>query len=291
MRVAFKMAGGPHLVSWRLRRELAEQALKERGVEVGPEGDLEVHAKHFGKRAIPDKPFVFDVCDDHFGGEFAGYYREMCRRAVSVACSSDGLRQIIEKQSGAKATVIHEPYEYPAQPPKQPDWPLKILWYGHAANLKILQTGLEDIPEECVDKVRIVCNQKLFSGTANIETYVWNQSELPDHLRWCDVVFLPQDREWKSPNRLVEAVRAGRFVIASNIPAYRGFGMWLGDFTEGFRWLKEHNVRPQIVSAQNRVRDEFSPQKIGQQWYDFISAAGRKCGLVSPTSISALRLT
>ena len=239
--------------------------------------DVHIFSKHWtddrvAARASPCA--VFDVCDDWFTRVhpvvrgIGDYYREMCG-LCSVTCSSEALAEIILEQTGKVAEVIPEPYEGPDGLPRELGEPLRVLWFGHKSNLKELQR--HTVP----DGVGVVlCTNAVGAGIVP-----WSVDNLALALAACDVVIIPQSHHWKSANRMVESLRAGRFVVASDIPAYRGFDQYLGDIREGLEWVKSNtgHIISRIISGRKRL-DQFSPASINRQWSSYIS------GLVNGTS-------
>ena len=269
MKVNFVSKGGPHLASYRLRIASPAAYLRFSGVEVGIGGfddlaDCHVFSKHwdYGELELARKSShpVFDVCDDHFTGPHADYYRAMCA-ICAVVTSSARLAQVIREQTGREAEVIPEPWELPEGSVKEPSDDPLILWFGHSANLATLR-GLPALGRT------MLCTNATGPGIVP-----YSLENLWKCLRQCDIVILPQHKDWKSANRMVESLRAGRFVVASDIPAYRGFDQYLGDIAEGVEWVRRHSgaITERIISGRN-VLPSFSPEKVGEKWYDFISA-------------------
>jgi len=77
--------------------------------------------------------------------------------------------------------------------------------------------------------------------------------------------------EWgrvKSHNRMVEALRGGRFPIVSSIPSYQELAhvAWVGeDLAAGVEWAINHpdEVVNRISAGQALVEERFSPRLIG----------------------------
>ena len=221
-----------------------------------------------------DSVLIWDVCDDHFGTDRAPYYKRMCEIAHYVTCSTQVLADKILKETGVKATVISDPLEYERKPPVVRP-PQNVLWYGHHSNMQ----ALYDIGDKLRGyKVRGI------SSDAIKEPWVreWSHGAMQYGLEWCDVVIIPigtptkqqPAKEAKSPNRMTEAINAGRFVIANDIPPYRDFGMYIGDIAEGLEWMKNNQAAclSSLEKAQNMVTQRHSPAVIGQQWMDFLSS-------------------
>lgn len=233
-----------------------------------PSADVHVFSKHwdYGEQLLArESPCpIFDLCDDWFGRKHDLHYREMCN-ICEVVVSSRRLGEIVYGETGRGATYIPEPYELPEGRVKEPRENPDILWFGHSANLETVKPYL-DLP-----RLFICSNVK----SAGVIPYTLDN--LRKCLAACDVVIIPQDRDWKSANRMVESLRAGRFCIASDIPAYRGFSQYLGDIKEGLAWLSRNGgtITERIISGRSEL-SSFSPERVGQMWFDCISAAVQK---------------
>jgi hypothetical protein len=275
MRINFPTTGGPHLVSFRGRIQCPADYFRSKGWEVviGPHvpADVHVFSKHWSKeadlnRAATSPCPVFDICDDHFGGPHGDYYRTMVR-ICHVITSSEGLKAI-----AGKGTVISEPWELPEGSVRTPT-EKKALWYGHASNLPTLKP-LKDALEGW--EVMLVTNAK--------GCVPFSLENMREGLEWCHVVLLPQTKSWKSPNRMIEAFRAGRFPLLAHIPAYSGFAIPTGNEADRLNRVFDTDWTDVLQTAQDRVRGEFSPEEIGRQWFDCISAAAKRNTPTTSTS-------
>lgn len=280
MKVNFISRGGPHLASYRLRIEAPGRELERLGfgVVVGsydPSADVHVFSKHWGKDgdywgAVESPCPVFDLCDDWFGREHDEHYRRMCS-VCSVVVSSRRLGERVLEETGKTATYIPEPYELPEGEVKEPGANPKVLWFGHSSNLVHLR-GLS-IPN------LLVCTNAVGKGIVP-----YSPENLARCLEYCDLVVIPQVKDWKSANRLVESLRAGRFVVASDIPSYRGFDQYLGDIEEGLDWVRQNagSITQRIISGR-RGLTSFTPEAVGREWSNFISAAVKTSSGVTGT--------
>jgi len=288
MHVNFVTTGGPHLVSYRGRIEVPAKYLVEQGwqVTVGPyvKADVHVFSKHFDRdgnlNRIKQSPCgIFDLCDDHSDKpQLWEYYREMLKTAKAVVTSSDALSKL------AGGTTIHEPYELPQRPVRTPT-EKKALWYGHHTNLYTLRPFLQHL--KAWDwEVQVITNPGV--GDFAVKTHEFSLEKQAELLDWCHVVLLPQPKAWKNPNRAVEAIRAGRFPLMDDIPAYRMFGLPVGHVWERLDATLEGDWTAQLTAAQAFIDAEFSPERIGKQWYDCILAA---VGRSSPATSTSTAMT
>jgi uncharacterized Rossmann fold enzyme len=188
---------------------------------------------------------IVDFCDDHFDWV---HYKEALRLADAVTCPTQTMAKII-KGHGRDATVIGDPYEYPEEKPHCNG--LNLLWYGHAVNKHSLERILPDLDGY---NLRVVSN---FGGAIP-----WSYETMLEEFARADIVLMPATAEYKSPNRAVEAIRQGCFVVSE-----RDLGIphiYVGNIREGIKWTQDINT--QISKAQKFVRDEFSPRILIDKW-------------------------
>jgi hypothetical protein len=277
----------PELASSRFRLIIPSQHVKRYQYRLGS-GDITI----FPKDAVPldeVKTFsgvkLWDVCDDHFDNPAKSrYYRSMLDLADVVTCTTPYLKERIW-QLGRDSTVISDPLEFPQRAPKIGFQ--KLLWYGHSSNLD----PLFELDLSGYD-LAIVTNKN--------EDWClpWSHENMRKGLEWCDVVIIPVKQETqkasylaKSPNRMTEAINAGRFVVANDMPAYRDYGMYLGDIKEGLEWIRGNinNSEQKLIKAQSLVLERHSPRVIAAQWeslFDSILGVETKSGKDSSTATS-----
>lgn len=161
---------------------------------------------------------------------------------------------------GTKSVVvIPDPYESDEQ---KADMGNGLLWYGHESNIKTILPYMD-------------LNPKILSGEE------WSRKKQLAMLNDCAIVLIPTDfRRGKSANRMIEAIRNGRFVVAGELPAHDEFKdlMWVGDIREGVEWAlsNKKEVIERIKAAQDYVRDRYSPETIGKQWKRTLDELWRK---------------
>lgn len=256
MKISYCFPDSPRLASWRYRIKIPSQELRKLGFQTstGTDGDVVFFAKHFGDLELAekcDKPIIFDWCDDHTGDRFAQHYRQMANLATVVTCPTQVMKQVIFEDTGREAVVISDPYEYPEQSPKKPGE--KLFWFGHQSNLHTLK-GLD------LNGYRVA----VLTGDA------WSYENMLKCFKETDMVIIPTnpEKQYKSPNRMVESIRQGHYVVSGPMPAYIGYRMWLGDIREGLAWAINHpeEVKEAILEGQEIVRERNSPEVIGAEW-------------------------
>jgi hypothetical protein len=253
------------LASARLRQHIPMRELFKLGVEIGRGGDVLVCSKHGWPEELADRfeRVVFDVCDDHFGSQWDLHYRKFCRLADEVVCNSDAMRFRIFQETQRVAKVIADPYESEESPPS---WGEGLLWYGHETNLKDLW---REVPDLHGYKLCVISNPVQEGITP------WSPEAQAKALADCAVVILPTGKSpCKSANRMIEAIRAGKFVVANPMPAYEPFHRYafIGNIREGVDWAhaNQEEALELVRRGQEYVRANFSPEAIGKQWLDVL---------------------
>lgn len=202
---------------------------------------------------------VYDVVNDHFGGPLGDHYRMMCDLATKVTAGSETMAARVKACTGREATVIDDPYENDERPVGKGSG---VLWFGHGANLPSLLRVADDL----VDVDLTVC-----TNVRNDAFVLWTMESEYRCLADCAVVLVTGDNPGASSNRIVKALRAGKFVITDGgAPAWEQFRpfVWLGGVAEGLRWFEANREEAwnKVKAGQEYVRERFSPWMIGQQW-------------------------
>lgn len=262
MKVSF-LTFAPQLASARYRQYIPMTELQKLGVEVSQDADTIICSKHGWDTSIvnPYKRVVYDVCDDHMLPEkkWADFYRQMIGRADLVTCNSAAMRFRIFQETGKVATVIPDPYETEKQ---YPTWGKGLLWFGHEDNLPDLWRQMPTLEGYAVQVVSKPI-QPLITP--------WSPESQAAALKGCAVVILPTGRSpCKSANRAIEALRAGKFVVANPLPAYeelRDF-IWVGDMRKGVDWAHKHQQEAlqRVRQGQEYIAKHFAPARIGKLW-------------------------
>ena len=250
-------------------------------------GDITIIPKHSitladARKVCGKTVTLWDVSDDHFNDAWRNYYLEMAKMVDYISCTTPFLAERIQDETNRDAFVISDPLEFGKRPPKV-DEIKKLLWYGHHSNL-------DPLLELNLDGYELM----IISSKETEWALRWSEENMRIGFDWCDAVIIPVgeglEKKSKSPNRMTEAINAGRYVIANPMPAYHGYGMYQGEILEGLSWLKSHRKEAleQLTAAQEIVTRKHSPEAIGAQWkalFDSILVAGKSCGKDSSTSI------
>jgi hypothetical protein len=261
------------MASYRYRAEMPAKSL---GVSINDTtADTLIFAKPLpGDAELAERAqrVIVDVCDDHLQTPL---YQALLACAQVVTCPTPVLAQRIPG-----ALVVPDAYEFEEAMPHCSG--VKLLWFGHATNFRTL---LRVAPTLTRYPLRVVSN---VSGTIQ-----WSLETMRHEFAYADMVILPATKDYKSPNRAIEAVRQGCFVVAEPHPSLDIPGIWIGDIAEGVRWAK-HNLtaaNERTRQAQDYVRRKYSPETQACAWrkvlgLDSISARANASGPAGSTSIS-----
>lgn len=243
---------------------------------------------------------VADFCDDYFGHNhrMGEHFRVMALQSDAISVSTPLLAKRVTEVTSRDATVIADPYEGPRGAAKwAPGRQLQVLWFGHYLNFPGLQKSLDaivagDIPMRLVvmtmklpDVLQWCAENSAPARDCALEFREWSLQGLWQALRDCDVALIPVEPAQKfnlakGHNRVVEPLWAGRFVVASPVPAYAEFSnwAWIGDdLAAGLRWAMEHpaQVAERINQAQKHILARFSPPTIAKSWEKMLKSARR----------------
>ena len=259
MRVTFADFG-PDLASSRLRAKIPQFELLKMGILKG--SDVIVYGKHWLTDAVLDgfKKYVYDVCDDHFDNEHGNYYKTHIARADVVTCNSEVMKTRIKEVTGRDAIIIPEPYE---SEEKEPKIGPNLLWFGHRSNLR----DLERIKYQFKHPLTVLSNHP--------DCTKWSPEAYQREIAKDCIVVIPTGKSLaKSENRMVEAIRCGRYVCAEPLPSYAPFDIYfpLGDIP---KHIDRALANPQdsiqrIKDAQAHIRDKYSPRTIAEKWLEVL---------------------
>lgn len=202
---------------------------------------------------------VVDICDDHFDQP---HYHDFLHIADYVVCPTPYMAQIIAEQGRPDAVVIEDPYEFEEREAHcEGD---RCLWFGHSSNLRSLARvapTLAGVP------LVVVSNAP--------GAVPWSLAVLKEELTKADIVLMPATKFYKSPNRVVEAIRSGCFVVAEPHPAWNDFPIWVGNIREGIEWAQKHTREANAMTlvAQDFVRKRFSPETQASAWRKLLGSA------------------
>jgi hypothetical protein len=204
---------------------------------------------------------VVDICDDHFSHPKLGeIYVEMAQKADAVVCPTAEMARRIRQYAEKDAQIIPDSWENRGQPHADGN---KFLWLGHQSNLK------EILPYHAMLKKY---DMTYCTGPNDlIECVPWSTAAQEQLLRESNIVLLPNAEEtYKSPNRLINAIMAGCFVIGSKIVINKEFRhfCYLGPVKGGIQFSQayRHELNALVREGQRYIRMHYSREQIGAQW-------------------------
>lgn len=265
MKVGYCVPITPHMASYRLRVAIPAPLI-DYPYEIGTYGELTFFYKHFESDLDLARcchgPFVYDVVNDHFTGKLAEHYLTMCDNAAQVTCASESMAATIKLHTGRTATVIDDPWENEESPPACDG--RALLWFGHSANISSLIAEIEKLGS--TDATLMIC-----TNYPHQHMIKWTPESERKWLKECSAVLVTGNNAGASANRIVKALRAGRFVITpGGVPAWEALKdyIWIGDVRDGIEWAFSHRKEAcaKIAAGQTYVKERYSPQRIGQQW-------------------------
>lgn len=207
---------------------------------------------------------IYDVVNDHFSGSRAANYHGMAAAADVLTTCSEVMREVVRRATGRDAIVIDDPYENECSPPEVSG--NVVLWFGHGANISSLKP-YADLPN------LVICS--------NVPGAIpWTPQSEADCLYGAAVVLLTGNNPGASTNRMVKALRAGRFVVTpGGVPSWEQFRdfCWIGDVNEGVRWALNNREEAclKIAAGQAYTSERFTPSLITGRWMEaFASTLG-----------------
>lgn len=245
---------------------------------------------------------VVDFSDDlaaagaMYGKPLLAQYQKRLLAACSASVPSAALRDRLAGDARHALTVIEDPYERraPGAVRFAPGAPLKLVWYGvfgpplretverELGNVarRVGSRGAELAFVTYASQAGLVSDMAQRLLTVNpafaVRHVPWSPESSACEVDRADLVLLPQDYEsdWgrvKSHNRLVEAIRSGRFAVASPVPSYLELERyaWIGrNLADGVAWAlaNTEEVKARLTAGQAHIEARFSPAAIAAKW-------------------------
>ena len=238
---------------------------------------------------------IFDICDNLYPHPTIGpVCAAMSNLADQVVCNTPQMAEIASRYSRRAAAVVDDPFEGQRGEPRTVATIEKLLWFGHRSNLSSIENCLDDLSQHSkrrpleltlltnedqdfrsvIDKANARYGPKL-----SLKLKPWSLENLWSELSACDAVIVPgtlNDRtRTKSANRTVEALWAGRPVVAQPMPAVDKYAVWTPVSPSIAAGLAELEARPafyadQLRAAQDYIERHNSPRVIAAEWKTLI---------------------
>jgi hypothetical protein len=273
------------------------------------------------------KPVIADFNDDHFDRDDVGPYWRSLASAVSLCVAgSEKMAERLGQLTTRPIRVIEDPVASPLgvarvfrQQGKLAGWGsallrskgavsrLKLVWYGSEGNWPAMATWLQAIGPFAKEQrflVWAVCSvhpkildtierfNAQFGPDALVELVSWDEATQWSVVADSDVVLIPSDpsdpkKLVKTANRLVDALHAGRHVIASPLPSYLPFESVTTLTGDPLAALRDYVARPEEAlrktrDGQSMVRQRHGEQAIVSSWMDALGMAGLAGGADAP---------
>jgi hypothetical protein len=272
---------GPMTASYRMRSEQPAKFLG--GTVNGGEGEIIVFSKplpqdlELAKECKADGvKIAVDIIDDHFRHKLVGEgYSEMVKLADLVITPTANMSDRLVKYGLRPAdVVIPEAYEEPHGEPHA-NGAEKFCWFGSQGNLKDIRPWIKNgtFNGQHLTVVTGPCENlghDWVQWTPEVQTRALQESQ---------IVLLPTRAgvEYKSANRLVNAIRAGCFPVCGALPSYKEFRRvaWVGKFETGLQWAKamKDELNDRVKEGQAYI-EKFSPESVGKLWEQALEALG-----------------
>lgn len=265
---------------------------------------------------------VADLNDNYFEHPFYGaFFRDFVGRVDAVVTSTPEMSALVAQFTERPVVVVTDPFEGPCgaprfSPPAQRSrsgfrrWfgnhdeggeLLQLVWFGHQSNWKTMRGVVESLLglRGWTIELEIItapdCGVEEFCDEFNarhgracrLRFTAWSLAATWEGLARAAVVLIPAwpdeaSKAVKSPNRLVESLRAGRFAVVNPLPAYRSLApyCWLGDsIVEGLRWALEHpdEAQRRVLAGQTFVAATYSPDAVAGAWEAALAQGARRC--------------
>lgn len=240
------------------------------------------------------------VLGAQIGAERVAFYRaaleELYRRCSGAVAPTEALGALLRPHLAADRPVcsIPDPVEVARGEPRfapSPSGPLRLLWFGyfgnHAAIMQHwLREDLDRIAARAPLDLRLLCEPltpeqlAAAAGAAYrrhaIRADLWSVPALESALDSCDIVVLPfatgsAQAAGKSNNRALQALHAGRYVVAHPIDSYRPLAAFCGIDAALPAAIAAALADPagtleRIRRGQAHVAAQYGPAAIGQRW-------------------------
>lgn len=255
-------------------------------------------------------PVLADFNDDHFDHPVMGeHWRETARLASACTVGSEAMASAVNRHTAAPTVVIGDPIGSLQRAPRvfrrprglstwlsgvlpgQSASRLKLVWYGNPVNWPAMAAWLEKLqplakeqpflvwiitrPHPAIEEHIERFNAR--HGPSAIATFIpWDEEAQWSVVNDADVVLIPSDptepkKTVKTANRLTDALNAGRFVVASPLPAYQPFESFVALTDDPLAAIRRYLEAPdaclqQVQAGQGAAQLAGSVSTVGRQW-------------------------
>jgi hypothetical protein len=253
---------------------------------------------------------IADYTDDHFDHPLKGsHWREMVRIAQVCTVGTPSLAHRVREFTNNDSVVVDDPLGNQQNEPTvfqkdgflvrqlyrflpgQAGNCLRFVWYGHRANwapMRRWAQALAPLKDSCPFSIKIVTSQddevdrfidefnRLHSPRATMGFISWSEDAQQKAVLDSHIVLVPSDpndpkKVVKTSNRLVDGLNAGRYVIASELPAYLMYSNYVALTENPLAAARDYLERgdlliPVITAGQAFVQHQCGSHAIAKQW-------------------------
>ncbi len=235
---------------------------------------------------------ILDICDNHFSTpQYARSYIGLIKLADLVTCNTEAMAEQTLPFEPRETRVIPDPYESPSLSPKfSPGEKLVLGWYGFPSSIDGLLEhldGLVQLSKGMPLELQVTTSfgqgiaellegiQEKLPASLTLNALDWNPEVQDGVMKAADIILIPspmnERKVVKSANRMIEALRYGKAVVASPLPCYQPFShfAYVGDdIVGGIRQTlaERESVEARIAEGQIYIQKHFSPAIIGRKW-------------------------
>lgn len=257
-------------------------------------------------RAYRDaKAVVLDVTDDLERFPPLAPMRALVGHIDAATVPSDGLEDLVSHWTDGKVPVwrVADPFEGVLRPAGGDlgRRPLRLLWFGSptgAGHLLSQLPGLIASADRIPMALTLVSTGRDYFGrlldgfrptwpdAVRVRFVEWSPEAQDQELERCDIVLLPNSldgsADQKSANRLIAAIAAGRWCVATPTSAYLPFAdhaLLTPDLASGIEATlarPAEQLMAAIAEGQRLIARDYAPEVVGRSWVETLSAISRR---------------
>lgn len=263
---------------------------------------------------------VVDFCDNYFSdsGDKGEHFNNLLSIADVFTTCSEALTTLVQGLTDKPVKTITDCFEGTGADIKlRLKSPVRLLWFGSYTNLASITpyfSLLRDYAKQHPVIFDVVtwhpdghpighaAAKNESDDNLKVNYLPWSSKQVENSLDNTDIVLIPtvddQSKSIKSPNRVIEAIWAGRYVVAGKIPAYEPFAPFASITNDLIGAIDAVVKAPNEAKAKIKLGKEYilqnhTPKLIGELWHSVISSLsnvtnGTKLPKVKPSkSITA----
>ena len=239
--------------------------------------------------------FIFDICDDKWN-RHPEVWNRACDEASLITTTCELLQKRIKERTGKDSHIIGDPTERKREQPKfNPQKIIKLVYYGGRKSFSLVdwENNINQIksvekkfdnqykfeihaiankPEKAAKRLGVYRESKI------LNMHDWTYERQGDLVRSGDIVILPMPTSHhllkvKSPNRVIDGLQQGRFVIANpGVDSYEKLSdyIFLGTIKKGLEYAlrNKEEVIDKIKKGQEYIDKNHSPEMIAKKWIE-----------------------